>query len=237
MKPVIQLPTELAWILLWCLVCGAAAVYSGVGGSSAIHYLAFGVGAAHFVLFVGLLRLQRWAIGATIAYFGVCLSVGLVWFLWIESGFFHGIALLFCAWAICYLLADTTRGLFASAGGLRINVAGIAARLAFVSPAWLLILLLLVPDNIPRWSATLIAVTFAFLYFYLFEKHFLRFVAARCSPRPNDVSEEHWETFRQARSERLRGRLGRAKTLVQSLRPTRSARVLDGLLAMDRAKE
>ncbi len=234
MKTKTRFPGDLLWIILWCLFLAGTHLYIATFSKEPAPRATFGVlGAAYLIAAVGLYRLQHW--GRILA--GVLFFIGVGLSLFAFRKGFSGAnlfrLLMNLYWGV-YLLQPSTRRLFEGSSGARLSLPGCISQAVYLVGILSLVALLLVLKS-PKWVGIVVILGVLVAYALFLEDRMNRWLAARFSPKPDDLDRAAWDAVRNAQQARVEGDLDRAERLLAPLPDSLTVRVLRGLLVMDRA--
>lgn len=234
MKITTRFPGNLLWIIFWLLFVGALALLVvALSPSRPVRILYGAFSALYLIAAVGLYRLQHW--GRVLGGVILLLGAGLM-FLSLLKGFtssklFRGLMNLY--WG-AYLFLPSTRRLFEGSAGARFTLQGCLSQVVWVVPLTALVVAA-VTLKIPPWAGITATLVIVIAYGVLLEDRVNRWIAARFSPRPEDLEPAAWRAVRAAQQARLEGDFDRAERLAAPLPLSLTVRALRGLLVMDRA--
>lgn len=234
MKTQTRFPGDLLWIILWCLfLAGISLFIATVSQGPALRILYGVLGAIYLIAAVGLYRLQHW--GRVFA--GILFFLGVVLGLFaLRKGFNVGTLfriLMNLYWGV-YLFQSSTRRLFEASSGARLSLPGCISQSIYLVGVIAMVAVLLVLKS-PKWVGIVVLLVTLVAYALFLEDRVNRWLAARFSPKPDDLDRDAWRSVRVAQQARLEGDLDRADRLLAPLRDSLTVRVLRGLLVMDRA--
>ncbi|MCC6738521.1 MAG: hypothetical protein IT452_05715 [Planctomycetia bacterium] len=229
-----RLPSDLAWILLWCAVTAAAFLFLGYHAKATARVVLLSLGGVLLLLTGALYRLHNWARWATAGLFALMALFRLL--VMLRSGFKGSSAAmaLAMAWWAWYLLSPSTKKLFQESGGVRLDrtSAIVFGGTIVVTIGGAIGLAML---GVPAWGAIGVIVAGVVAYVFV-EERVRRRINAWFAPRPADLDREAWRTFREARRARAAGDGAGAEGLAAKLPASRSADLFRQVLAMDAAR-
>lgn len=225
-----RVPNDIYWLGLWCVLWGT----SRLTGAAALaderaQALQAVEGAVALLVAWGLVRVRAWARPAGAALLGLTCLTGAARL----GGGLDGLAagqLLLGGWGLLYLLAPSTRAVFAASPRARPTLLG-------AGPAVLVTVcalgLGLVP--LPGWAQASVAVALV-VGWTLTQERLGRLAGVWLAARPDGLDRDGRRRLRRARLARLRGDLAAAEAALAPLPPGRAVGVLRGLVAADRAR-
>lgn len=229
-----RIPSDLLWIVFWCLFGGGLSLFVAVvAPSRPLRLIYAGLAAFYLASAVGLYRMSPWSritAGSTLLLAALVQAVGF------RKGFDWarlcrvGMNL----WWGVYLFLPSTRQMFAQSSGARFSRIGCLVQLLFMALI-LVVVSVAVHYQLPGkvWIPASAVVVIPMMFF---EDRITTWLSVRFGPKPDDLDRAAWAAFQTAFAAWRDKDLDRAESLLQALAPGLSVRTLRGLIRMDRAK-